>query len=53
MKKFKLTAQHYDMEPGTIVYQVSTIIAELFTINKDLPQENLRIIPLVKVEAIE
>ena len=52
MKMFKLIAQHYDMIPGTIVYQVGTLNVELFTINKDSPQENLRIIPLEKVEAV-
>lgn len=53
MKKFKLIAQHYDMEPGTIVYQVGTLNPELFTVNKESLQENLRVVPLEKVEAAE
>lgn len=50
MNAFKLIAQHYDMAPGTIVYQVNHG-RDLYTVNKDVPGEPyLRIVPAEKVE---
>lgn len=52
MKKFKLIAQHYDMEPGIVVWKVGTSI-DLYTVNKDVLDQNLRIIPAEKLEEIQ
>ena len=52
MKQFKLIAQHYDMVPGTVVHKVGAI-ANLYTVNPEKPDQNLRIIPAEKLEEIK
>ena len=56
--KYKLTAQHYDMAPGTVVYEVPNVLStkpwpELFTVREGEFQEPyLRIVPFEKVEVV-
>lgn len=54
--KFVVTKQHYDMEPGTVLYSVDSkpqaITNELLTsITED--GKNLRLIPASKVKPLE
>jgi hypothetical protein len=51
MTKFKLIAQHYDMSPGTVVYKVGEV-ANLYTVDPEKMDQNLRIIPAEKVEKV-
>jgi len=59
--KYQLTAQHYDMAPGTVVYSVPNVMysatkpgPDLFTIREGEFQEPyLRIVPAEKVEKVD
>ena len=52
MKKFVLIKQHYDMPPGTIVYKVG-MFNGVYTINPDIMENNLRIVPDNKLEEVK
>ena len=57
MKKFKLTAQHYDMTPGTEVWEVPSLQINttegLFTVVEDKAMEPyFRMVPWDKVEPV-
>lgn len=52
MIQFRLIAHHYDMAPGTVVHKVGSI-ANLYTVNPDKPDQNLRIIPSEKLEQVK
>ena len=52
MKKYRLIKQHYDMVPGTIVYKVG-MFKGVYSIDPDNMENNLRIIPDEKLEAVE
>ena len=57
--KYKLTAQHYDMAPGTVVYEVPNVLStkpwpELFTVKEgEYVEPYLRIVPAEKVEKVD
>ncbi len=59
--KYKLTAQHYDMAPGTVLYSVTNVLysatkpgPDLFTVKEgDYTGPYLRIVPAEKVEAVD
>ena len=54
--KYVLTAQHYDMAPGTVVYAVPNVLStkpwpELFTVKEgEYVEPYLRLVPPEKVE---
>ena len=52
MKKYRLIKQHYDMKPGTVVYKVG-MSDGVYSIDPDNMENNLRIIPADKLEAVE
>lgn len=51
MKKYQLIKQHYDMTPGTVVWKVATSV-DLYTVDKDVLDRNLRIIPADKLQEL-
>lgn len=57
--KYVITKQHYDMAPGTVVYEVPNVLStkpwpELFTVKEGVYQEPwLRLVPVEKVEAVD
>lgn len=51
MKKYRLIKQHYDMTPGTVVYRVGQFVG-VYTLDPDVMENNLRIIPLDKLEEV-
>jgi hypothetical protein len=51
--KYQLTAQHYDMVPGTVLYSVPNMGPELFTVKEGVYMEPwLRLVPVEKVEKV-
>ena len=56
MKQYKLIAQHYDMVPGTVVWEVPSFTSGdgLFTVDENNVREPyFRMIPYDKVERVK
>lgn len=57
--KYVITKQHYDMVPGTVVYEVPNVLStkpgpDLFTIREgDYMEPWLRLVPAEKVEKVD